>query len=106
MEQNCKICGKSIEYGDSVYRIALGTHVAGFITPSGEKIELDIHQRCVADELSWQAPPYQCDVCGVPLKSGDRVLYATVGTKPLPRYQRLERRGYELPFIAHEDCGR
>lgn len=81
--------------------------MASYITPTynpWQGVVAEWHEDCMRTRFSPQELPYQCSACGSGVEDGEYVVYVTLGNKPKAPYQRLERRGYELPLIVHTAC--
>jgi hypothetical protein len=103
----CQVCRKRIAPETRIYQLALGHYYRGHETPTYESrvaVMYECHENCLASSLEPQGPPYDCSLCNRRLDNGARVIYLVVGDKPAPGYKRPERRGHEMPFIAHDYC--
>jgi len=107
MTDLCAGCRDELNTGDTVYQLAWGRYMRSCITPTYDPWTgpiIEWHTRCAPVNLAPQVQPYFCVVCSELVDDGEEVAYVTVGDKPIPPYKRLERRGYELPLIAHLNC--
>jgi hypothetical protein len=103
----CGVCRSLIAPKTRIFQLAVGYYYRGFETPSYEShdaVIYECHENCLASSLEPQGPPYDCSLCNRRLFNGTRVIYLVVGNKPAPGYKRPERRGHEMPFIAHDHC--
>ena len=104
----CSVCQQRLNSGTRIYQFAVGRYYRGFQTPTYENssaVISECHEECFSEpSLTPQPGPYDCSLCSQAIGNGTRVLYLVQGDKPAPGYKRPERRGHEMPFIAHEAC--
>lgn len=108
MSDICPKCDGSVTQGMRIFQIAVGKYYIGFETPTyqdGFSVLYEYHIECFSSPLlNPQRQPYNCSFCGDALRSRDTVIYGVEGDKPWYGYKRPERRGHEMPIIAHQSC--
>src|SRR4051794_20060634 len=108
MNGPCSLCGEYVRSGARIFQVAFGQYIRGFKTPTyqnSSSVLYEGHEGCFDNfPTEPQREPYSCSICGRNIRHGSRVVYGVVGHKPSPGYTRPERRGYEMPFIAHVSC--
>ena len=108
MNEGCSLCGRSVRPGTSLFQVSFGQYVKGAETPTyqdSSSILYEGHESCFDNfPTEPQREPYACSICGRSIRHRARVVYGVVGRKPSPGYIRPERRGHEMPFIAHVSC--
>jgi hypothetical protein len=107
MNGTCSVCRRSISPKTRIYQLSVGYYYRRNETPTYESstsVIQECHEDCLSESFDAQPPPYDCSLCNGRLKHGTRVVYGVLGDKPAPGYKRPERRGHEMPFIAHDLC--
>jgi PcrA/UvrD helicase-like protein len=106
-------CGRHIAVGQTIFQVYLGGYwPPPYITPDRGKFLgnwcVDCFERDYGPLLGSQEQPYECSLCGRTFKKHDQVIYATLGTRPVPlarhagMTQRAEIRGVCL--IVGKEC--
>ena len=124
MSDKCPRCPVPLRVGDRVFQLARGRYFGPSITPTYRNrwaVLGEWHEECFRKhpkirfnngdidreyiiEITAQEQPYICSLCGDEIERRDWVYYGVIGGKPAKPWFRPERRGYDVEFIAHEDC--
>jgi|SRR5579863_1999391 len=124
MTRKCPLCPVALQVGDRVFQFAKGRYFGPSITPTyknrwavlGEWHEdcfrqnpsINFHDGLVERhyhiEIRAQEQPYFCSFCDEEIERRGWVYYGVIGNKPAEPWFRPERRGYDVEFIAHDDC--
>ena len=108
MNGECSLCGRLVKSGARIFQISFGQYFKGYETPSyqdSSSVLYEGHEDCFDNfPTEPQHEPYGCSICGRTIRHSARVVYGVIGRKPAPGYKRPERRGHEMPFIAHVAC--
>lgn len=108
MNGTCSLCGGSVRVGARIFQLSFGQYFRGAETPTyqdSSSVLYEGHESCFDNfPTEAQREPYKCSICDRSIRHGARVVYGVVGRKPASGYKRPERRGHEMPFIAHVSC--
>jgi hypothetical protein len=124
MPLRCPVCPKPLEVGQPIFQLARGRYFGPAITPTYRDhwaVLGEWHETCIRKcpkisfhdgrgdkefdiEIKAQEQPYNCSLCGYEIECKEWVFYGVIGRKPREPWFRPERRGYDVEFIAHDDC--
>jgi hypothetical protein len=108
MSGTCSLCSKPVRVRTRIFQISFGQYFRGAETPTyqdSSSVLYEGHESCF-DNFSTEAQrePYRYSICNRSIRHRANVIYGVVGSKPALGYKRPERRGHEMPFIAHISC--
>jgi hypothetical protein len=124
MAKKCPLCPNYLQVGERVFQFARGRYFGPSITPTYKNkwaVLGEWHEECFRREpkirfsneriqveyrieIREQEQPYICSLCGDEIERRQVVYYGVIGNKPADPWFRPERRGYDVEFIAHDDC--